>query len=409
MTAPHDVDHQLQILTKGCETVIRPEDLAAKLKAAAAEGRPLVVKAGFDPSAPDIHLGHTVLIRKMKAFQDLGHEVHFVVGDFTAMIGDPTGKSKTRPQLSREQVVANADTYKLQACKILDEKATRLDYNSTWLAPLGADGFIRLAAQATVAQMVERDDFKKRLEKGVPVSVHEFLYPLCQAYDSVALKADVELGGTDQTWNLLMGRDIMREYGLPPQVVMTTPLLEGTDGVEKMSKSLGNAIGIDEPAAQMFAKTMSISDELMWKYWTLLTDLTPPQIEAFKTEVTAGRLHPMDCKKDLAARIVTDFQGSAAAQQARAEFEAQVQRKERPDDIPVIELASDAAPELVVLMAENGLAKSRSEARRLISQGGVEVDGEKVTDLKATLSGHPDRDQVLKVGKRKYRRIRFRP
>jgi tyrosyl-tRNA synthetase len=352
-------------LTRGCVDVVTADALRAKL----ARGNPLTVKVGFDPTAPDIHLGHTVLMRKMRHFQDLGHRVVFVIGDFTGMIGDPTGKSKTRPPLSREEIERNAETYKTQAFKILDPGRTEVRFNSEWLGRLGAEGFIRLAATYNVARMLERREFRQRFDAGQPISVHEFLYPLAQAYDSVALEADVELGGTDQLFNLNVGRDIMPAYSLEPQVVMTTPLLEGTDGVEKMSKSLGNYIGVTEPPATMFAKTMSISDELMWRYYTLLTDVPPAEIE-----VERGRGRPMESKMALARRLVADFHGEEAARGAEEEWRRVHQQGLAPSDLRVVRVApGPMKPHALVVQA--GLAKSNGEAVRLLRQRAVRRDG----------------------------------
>ena len=372
------LDEQVAYLTKGCVDVVRAGELRAKLE----QGNPLVVKVGFDPTAPDLHLGHTVLLRKMKHFQDLGHTVIFVIGDFTGMIGDPTGRSKTRPPLSTEEIAANAETYKQQVFKILDRTKTVVDFNSRWLQPIGAEGLIRLAARYNVAQMLERRDFKQRYESGKPIAVHEFLYPLAQAYDSVYLKADVELGGTDQLFNLNVGRDIMPAYGLPAQVVMTTPLLEGLDGVEKMSKSLGNYVGVTEPAGEMFGKLMSASDDLMWRYYVLLTDLTPAEIEAKRAQVTAGALHPKQAKVELARRLVSDFHDPAAADRAADEFEARFTRGELAGELAVVEVSDDEAASLPKLLAAAGLAASSSDAARKIQQGGVRINREKVTELK---------------------------
>src|SRR3954469_10724691 len=313
-----NIDAQLEFLTKGCVDVVRVPKLRAKLERFAATGRPLIVKVGFDPTAPDLHLGHTVLIRKMKHFQDLGHTVIYVVGAFTALIGDPTGRSKTRPPLTPEEIARNAETYKTQVFKILDRDKTVVRFNSEWLEPLGSFGWVKLAARYNVAQMLERREFKARYEAGKPIAIHEFLYPLAQAYDSVFLKADVELGGTDQLFNLNVGRDIMPAYHLEPQIVMTTPLLEGLDGVEKMSKSLGNYVGVTDAPAEMFGKVMSISDELMWKYYTLLTDLTPAQIGSLRARVSSGDLHPKQAKVDLAKAIVADFHDHPTAERAAA-------------------------------------------------------------------------------------------
>ncbi len=326
------IDEQVAYLTKGCVDVVRPAELRAKLERSQTTGRPLVVKVGFDPTAPDLHLGHVVLIRKMKHFQDLGHTVIYVVGAFTALIGDPTGRSKTRPPLTPEEIAENAETYKTQIFKILDPGKTVVRFNSEWLEPLGSFGWVKLAARYNVAQMMERREFKARYESGKPIAVHEFLYPLAQAYDSVFLHADVELGGTDQLWNLNVGRDIMPSFGLEPQIVMTTPLLEGLDGVEKMSKSLGNYIGVTDAPAEMFGKLMSISDELMWRYYVLLTDLTPDEIAGVRARVDSGALHPKQAKVDLATTIVTDFHGAEEAARAAEQFERRFAKKELPTD-----------------------------------------------------------------------------
>jgi tyrosyl-tRNA synthetase len=354
-----------EILTKGCVDVVTPASLKEKL----ARGKPLTVKVGFDPTAPDIHLGHTVLMRKMKHFQDAGHRVVFVIGDFTGMIGDPTGKSKTRPPLTREEIEANAETYKRQAFKILDPARTETRFNREWLGALGSDGMVRLAATYNVARMLERREFRQRFDAGQTISVHEFLYPLAQAYDSVALKADVELGGTDQLFNLNVGRDIMPAYGLEPQVVMTTPLLEGTDGVEKMSKSLGNYIGVAEGADAMFAKVLSISDELMWRYYLLLTDLAPSDIE--KERALA---RPMDSKLALARRIAADFHGTALAAAAEAEWRRVHQARQAPSEMPEKTIAPGRHKwrELLVMA---GFAPSNGAAERLLRQRAVKKDG----------------------------------
>jgi tyrosyl-tRNA synthetase len=391
-----NIDEQVTYLTKGCVDVVRRSELRAKLERSRASGQPLVVKVGFDPTAPDLHLGHTVLIRKMKHFQDLGHTVVYVVGSFTALIGDPTGRSKTRPPLTMEEIAANAETYKTQIFKILDPARTVTRFNSEWLEPLGSFGWVKLAAKYNVAQMLERRDFKTRYETGKPIAVHEFLYPLAQAYDSVFLKADVELGGTDQLFNLNVGRDLMPAYGLEPQIVMTTPLLEGLDGVEKMSKSLGNYVGVTEPAAEMFGKLMSISDELMWKYYALLTDLSAEDVLQLRNRVSTGELHPKQAKVDLATRIAADFHGADAVRSAAEEFERRFSRKALPDTAPIVELTAEewAAP-LEKRLVRCGLAESSSDARRKIAQGGVRINGEK-----AMLgSAPPDSDYVLQAGK----------
>jgi tyrosyl-tRNA synthetase len=381
-------------LTKGAVDVVTADSLQSKL----ALGRPLTVKVGFDPTAPDIHLGHTVLMRKMKHFQDLGHRVIFVIGDFTGMIGDPTGKSKTRPPLSRADIEANAETYKKQAFKILDPVRTEVRFNSEWLRALGSDGLIRLAATYNVARMLERREFRQRFEAGQPISVHEFLYPLAQAYDSVALKADVELGGTDQLWNLNVGRDIMPAWGLEPQVALTTPLLEGTDGVEKMSKSLGNYIGVSEPPEVMFAKVMSISDELMWRYYTLLTDLAPAEIEA---EKAAGR--PMASKLALGRRIVADFHGADAASAAEAEWRRVHQQGQAPSELRVVSVpAGPIKPHALLVQA--GLAKSNGEAVRLLRQRAVRRDGTPL-DAGGDVVLAPGESFVLSVGAARHVRV----
>ena len=384
----------LAYLTKGCVDVVTADELKAKL----ALGRPLTVKVGFDPTAPDIHLGHTVLMRKMKHFQDLGHRVIFLIGDFTGMIGDPTGKSKTRPPLSREDIEKNAETYKRQAFKILDPAKTEIRFNSEWLGALGSEGFIRLAASYNVARMLERRDFRQRYEKGEAISVHEFLYPLAQAYDSVALRADVELGGTDQLFNLNVGRDIMPAWDLPPQVVMTTPLLEGTDGALKMSKSVGNYVGVSEAPDAMYAKLMSISDELMWRYYTLLTDRSSAEIAE---ERAAGA--PMASKLALARTIVTDFHGAEAARGAEDEWRRVHQEGQAPSELRVVRVAAGAL-KLHALVVLAGLAKSNGEAVRLLRQRAVRRDGE-VLEAGEALMLSPGETFVLSVGAARHVRI----
>jgi tyrosyl-tRNA synthetase len=392
------IDEQMEVLTKGCVDVVRAAELRAKLERSQATRRPLVVKVGFDPTAPDLHLGHVVLIRKMKHFQDLGHTVVYVVGAFTALIGDPTGRSKTRPPLTVDEIAQNADTYKSQIFKILDREKTVVRFNSEWLEPLGSVGWVKLAARYNVAQMLERREFKARYESGKPIAVHEFLYPLAQAYDSVFLEADVELGGTDQLFNLNVGRDIMPSYDLEPQIVMTTPLLEGLDGVEKMSKSLGNYIGVTDPATEMFGKLMSISDDLMWRYYELLTDLTPAEILGIRTRVESGALHPKQAKVDLSTTIVTDFHGAGEAARAAEQFERRFSKKELPTDAAVVELSEEewTAP-LEKRLVRCGLADSMSDARRKILQGGVRIDGEKVAIGASLPAGRGA--YVLQVGK----------
>jgi tyrosyl-tRNA synthetase len=389
------IDEQLAYLTKGCVDVVRAGELKTKLERSAATGRPLTVKVGFDPTAPDLHLGHTVLIRKMKHFQDLGHRVVYVVGSFTALIGDPTGRSKTRPPLTREDIDRNAETYKTQIFRILDPARTDVRFNSEWLEGLGSSGWVHLAAKYNVAQMLERRDFRKRYESGQPIAIHEFLYPLAQAYDSVHLVADVELGGTDQLFNLNVGRDIMPAYGLEPQVVMTTPLLEGLDGVEKMSKSLGNYVGVTEAPAEMFGKLMSISDELMWRYYLLLTDLTPEEIVVRRAAVASGALHPKQAKMRLASSIVSDFHGAEAASAAADGFERRFARKEVPEDVPEHPMVTGTSIEHLIVAA--GLASSGSDASRKVQQGAVRIDGEKFTATRARL----DRSEpfLLQVGR----------
>jgi len=385
---------QLEILTRGCVDVVTRGALEEKLK----RGRPLTVKVGFDPTAPDIHLGHTVLMRKMRQFQDLGHRLVYVIGDFTGMIGDPTGRSKTRPPLSREDIERNAETYKKQAFKILDPDKTEIRFNGEWLGALGSDGFVRLAATYNVARMLERREFRQRFDAGQQISLHEFLYPMAQAYDSVALRADVELGGTDQLFNLNVGRDIMPAYGLEPQVVLTTPLLEGTDGVEKMSKSLGNYVGVSDPPAEMYAKLMSISDELMWRYFLLLTDRSPAEVDA---EKAAGR--PMASKMALARRLVSDFQGADAAATAETEWRRVHQERQTPSEMPAVRVpAGDYKPH--ELLARAGLTRSNSEGVRLLRQGAVRRDGAPVAPG-GELRLVPGASFVLSIGPARFVRV----
>jgi tyrosyl-tRNA synthetase len=401
------LDDQVAYLTKGCVDVVRPDELRARLKRASSGGPPLTVKVGFDPTAPDLHLGHTVLLRKMKHFQDLGHRVVFVIGDFTGMIGDPTGRSKTRPPLTREEIAANAETYRAQVFRILDRERTVVAFNSAWLSPLGAEGMIRLAARYNVAQMLERRDFRQRFEGGKPIAVHEFLYPLAQAYDSVHLGADVELGGTDQLFNLNVGRDIMPAYGLPAQIVMTTPLLEGLDGVEKMSKSLGNYVGVTEPAREMFGKLMSISDELMWRYYLLLTDLPAGEVEARRRQVEGGAQHPKQAKAELAATIVADFHGAEAAREAAAAFEARFARGEiSATDLATVPIEAPGPLTVARLVLLAGLASSSSDAFRKVEQGGVRVNRTRVTDPRATVEWGEE-PLVLEVGRRAVAVVRW--
>jgi len=403
------IDEQLSYLRKGTTEIIREADLRAKLEKSAKTGKPLRVKLGADPTAPDIHLGHTVVIRKLKAFQELGHTVIFLIGDFTGLIGDPSGKSVTRPQLTREEINANAETYKEQIFKLLDPDKTEIRFNSEWMDKLGSDGFIRLASHVTVKQILERDDFAKRLKEEKPVALHELLYPLTQAYDSVALEADVELGGTDQKFNLLLGRNLQREYGQESQVAMITPLLEGTDGVQKMSKSLGNYIGINEPPQEIFGKVMSISDEMMWRYYELCTDLTPEEIASLRTSAESGGRNPRDIKVGLAKSIVADFHSKEAADGAEEEFVRRFRNKEMPEDIEEKRLPSNHPTgwDLSSLLVNVGLAESKGEARRLIQQGGVSVDGERQTIANSITLWKPGMSTVLQVGKRRFVRIVF--
>ena len=396
-----EIQEQFEYLQKGCVEIIQEEELKAKLLRSWKTKKPLRIKAGFDPTAPDIHLGHTVLIRKMKHFQDLGHEVIFLIGDFTGLIGDPSGRSATRPPMTREEIEKNADTYKEQIFKILDEKKTIVDFNSRWLGKLTSFEIIKLTAKYTVARVLERDDFTRRLKEGRPISVHEILYPLMQAYDSVALQADVELGGTDQKFNLLVGREIQREYGQEPQVVMTMPLLEGLDGVEKMSKSLNNYIGITEPPLEIYGKIMSISDELMFRYYELLTDVSVAEINHWKKQIEAGHLNPRDIKARLAGMIVTDFWGKKAAQEAAEEFVRIFQKKEAPTKMEEL-LIDSSCLSLIDLLVGKNLLPSRGEAKRLIRQGGVYLDGQRISDLDFQVDFKGKAEKILRLGKRKF-------
>lgn len=394
------VAQAMELVSRGCEELLVAEEFAAKLARSEKTGTPLRIKLGLDPTAPDLHLGHTVVLNKLRQLQDLGHTVIFLVGDFTALIGDPTGRNATRPPLSAEEITANAQTYFNQASMVLDAERTEIRRNSEWCDPLGARGMIQLAARYTVARMLERDDFTKRYKGGVPISVHEFLYPLVQGYDSVALKSDLELGGTDQKFNLLVGRELQREYGQEPQCILTMPLLVGLDGVEKMSKSKGNYVGISEKPSEIFGKLMSISDELMWQYFELLSFRPMSQIAALKAEVQAGR-NPRDVKVDLAMEIVARFHSQAAAHQALEDFEARFKQGAIPDDIAEIAL-SGAPIGIVAALKQAGLAPSTSEAIRNIEQGGVRIDGEKVSDRNLQLAIGT---YVLQVGKRKFARV----
>jgi tyrosyl-tRNA synthetase len=398
------IAEQLEYIQKGSVDLIREEELVEKLKRAQKTGKPLRVKAGFDPTAPDIHLGHTVLIRKMKHFQDLGHTAIFLIGDFTGLIGDPSGRNATRKQLTKEEVLENAETYKAQIFKILHPEKTVIDFNSRWFMELGAEGFIRLASRYTVARILEREDFANRLKSQLPISMHELLYPLVQGYDSVALEADVELGGTDQKFNLLVGRDLQREYGQESQIVLTMPLLEGLDGVQKMSKSLGNYIGINESPKEQFGKVMSISDEMMFRYYELVTDMPMREIQALRSEVESGKRHPMEVKADLAVQIITHYHGAAAAQGARAEFNRVFRQGAVPENIETKEVHLDGgALRLTKLLPSLGLAPSNTEAQRLIESGAVHLNDSRVTDVKAEISSPGE--YIFKVGKRRFLRV----
>ncbi|HBB89278.1 MAG TPA: tyrosine--tRNA ligase [Blastocatellia bacterium] len=399
------IDEQLDYLRKGTTEIIRKEELRAKLEKSAKSGKPLRVKLGVDPTAPDIHLGHTVVIRKLRAFQELGHTVIFLIGDFTGLIGDPSGNSATRPQLTREEINANAETYKQQIFKLLDPEKTEIRFNSEWMDKLGSDGFIRLAAHVTVKQILERDDFTKRLNEEKPIALHELLYPLTQAYDSVALNADVELGGTDQKFNLLMGRNLQREYKQDAQVCVIMPLLEGTDGVQKMSKSLGNYIGINEPPAEIFGKVMSISDDLMWRYYELLTDLTTEQIAALKNQAEKGERNPRDIKVELAKSIIADFYSSNDADSAEEAFTRRFRLKEVPNEIEERQVTATNWG-LRALLVELGLATSKTDAKKLIEGGGVYIDGTRETIVNQSVPIRPDMTTVIQVGPRRFVRIR---
>jgi tyrosyl-tRNA synthetase len=367
------LNEQFAYLTKGAEETIRAEELHSKLERAAKTGVPLRVKAGFDPTAPDIHMGHTVLIRKLKHFQDLGHTVIFLIGDFTGLIGDPSGRNVTRPPMTPEEIAANAETYEKQVFKILDPQKTVIDFNNRWLGKLTGRDWITLCSKYTVARMLERDDFSKRMKEQRPVAIHELLYPLAQGYDSVALKADVELGGTDQRFNLLVGRTLQQEYGQEPQVIMMMPILEGLDGVQKMSKSLGNYVGINEPPQEMFGKLMSVSDELMWRYYMLLTDLTPDEVESLKEAVSTGQRHPFVTKKALAHRIVTDFHSADAAARAQADWELHFQKKGIPGEVRTETLSYFVPVKLTTFLALHELVSSKAEATRKIKEGAVSI------------------------------------
>lgn len=402
------IEEQIKIISKGADEIIDVDELKNKLAKAQKEGRPLRVKLGLDPTAPDIHLGHAVVLRKIKQMQDLGHKAIIIIGDFTAMIGDPTGRSKTRPPLSREQVLENARTYQEQIFKIIDKEKTEVRFNSEWLGELKFSDVIELAGKYTVARMLEREDFKKRFENQQSIGIHEFFYPLMQGYDSVAVEADIELGGTDQRFNLLMGRTIQKDYGQESQVALLMPLLEGTDGVEKMSKSLGNYIGIYEEPDQMYGKVMSIPDELMIKYYELATDIHPDEIERIKTSLEDGSYHPRDAKMRLAREITTLYHGEEAAIKAEEQFKAVFQKGGVPEDVPTFKvpenIISDEGIDMARLIVEAGMAPSTSQARRLINQGAVKINGEKISDIK--ISSLKDGD-IVQVGKRNFAKIQL--
>jgi tyrosyl-tRNA synthetase len=399
------VDEQLAYLKKGAAEIIPEAELRASLEKSFKSGVPLRVYLGVDPTAPDLHLGHTVVLRKLKHFQDLGHTAVFLIGDFSAMIGDPTGVSETRPPLTREQVDANAKTYLAQVFKILDPAKTEVRYNSEWLSKLSPEAIVRLCSHYRLARMLEREDFRTRLDQGHPISVHELLYPLLTAYDAVSLKSDVELGATEQKFNLLVHREIQREYGLPGQAILTMPILVGLDGSRKMSKSLGNYIGITEPPADMFGKIMSIPDDLMWTYYELATDRTPHQITALKQEVSSGALHPMDAKMRLAEEIVSGFHGPDPARKAAENFQRVFRDRQSPSDVPVHKLPIGPPKKLIALLVELKLAPSKSEAERLIKQGGVELNESRVEDPRADLDfSHPS-EFLLRAGKKKFLRV----
>lgn len=389
-----DIDSSLDIIKRGTEEIISVEDLLSKLK----ENRPLTIKAGFDPTAPDLHLGHTVVLQKMKHFQDLGHNVKFLIGDFTGMIGDPSGKSETRRALTGDEVLANAETYKEQVFKILDRDKTEVVFNSVWLDKLGTRGVLELMGKYTVARILERDDFSKRYREHQPIGVHEFLYPLMQGYDSVAIQADVELGGTDQKFNLLVGRELLRSYGLKPQVAITMPIIEGLDGVMKMSKSLGNYVGISDTPDDMFGKLMSITDTLMIRYYTLLSDKSIQDIKQMEQDISDDKLHPMEAKKVFAVEMITRYHSASAALAARERFEMVFSKREIPTDIIEYHLQNE---ELLDIIMNLNFAESRSVARRLVDQGGVSVNNERVSDIKIVI----DSDAILKVGKRKFAKL----
>jgi tyrosyl-tRNA synthetase len=396
-------EEQLKIIKRGTSEIINEKEFPQILEKCIKTGRPLRVKAGFDPTAPDLHLGHTVLLQKMKQFQDLGHEVLFLIGDFTGMIGDPTGKSATRKHLTREEVNENAKTYLDQVNKILDKDKTTVMFNSEWMNKFDAADMIELAARYTVARMLERDDFENRLAKNLPISIHELLYPLIQGYDSVAMKADIELGGTDQKFNLLVGRDLQRAYDQEPQTIITMPLLEGTDGSNKMSKSLGNSIDLQSPPNEMFGKIMSISDDLMWRYYELLSEIDEAEIEQIRQQAETGKMNPKDAKVKLAGELVTRYHSADLAEKATHEFNSVFSNKNNPEDIPTIKTWGAESKGICNILSENALTASSSEARRLIQQGAVSIDGVKVNDVKHELNGN--QEYLIKVGKKRFLKI----
>jgi tyrosyl-tRNA synthetase len=399
------VDEQLAYLKKGTAEIIREEELRAKIAKSLETGKPLRVYLGVDPTAPDLHLGHTVVLRKLKHFQDLGHTAVFLIGDFSAMIGDPTGVSETRPPLTREQVDANAKTYLEQVFKILDRDKTEVRYNSEWLGKMSAGDVVRLCSHYRLARMLEREDFRSRLDQGHPIAVHELLYPLLTAFDAVSLKSDVELGATEQKFNLLVHREIQREYGLPGQVILTMPILVGLDGQRKMSKSLGNYIGITEAPNEIFGKMMSIPDELMWSYYELVTDRTPEEIAALKKEVADGRAHPMDVKMRLAQEVIAGFQGEEAGRKAAESFQRVFRDRQAPEEAPIKKLPVDGVKKLTALLVELQVIASKSEAERLIKQGGVEIDGARVDDPRKDIDLSKAREFLLRAGKKKFVRV----
>jgi tyrosyl-tRNA synthetase len=405
MTTFKSVDEQLAYLKKGVAEVIPEEELKQRLANSAKTGKPLRVYLGVDPTAPDIHLGHTVVLRKLKHFQDMGHTAVFLIGDFSAMIGDPTGQSETRPPLTREQVDANSKTYLEQVYKILDKEKTEVRYNSEWLGKMSSYDVVRLCGHYRLARMLEREDFRSRLEKNLPIAVHELLYPLLTAYDAVMLQSDVELGATEQKFNILVHREIQREYGLSPQVVLTMPILVGLDGERKMSKSLGNYVGITEAPAEMFGKMMSIPDELMWSYYELVTDRAPQEIAELKKEVRSGKLHPMDAKMRLAEEVVSDFQGADSGRKAAENFQRVFRDRQAPEEAPVQKIARGAAKKLTALLVELKMAPSKSEAERLIKQRGVEIDGVCVEDPRKELDLSTAEEFLLRAGKKKFVRV----